>query len=255
MRHSNITKAALLSAGLLGGLFSGEAGAQSRALTQRTSTLVTGNINYVTTGASFRRDAGNTGSPSACEMKQPAYSSSYPGYTRTSGAVSPARITANTVPSGATVKAAYLYWVASAGESGFNNNQPFATSSVKFYVSGAAAPSSTNVSAQQTWTASTTSTKSDGSTVTQYGMGAIADVTSIVKANPNAQYRMDELWVFNGAASTTSYYSNYTCYTNTAYANWALYIVYDLPGESTKTFSLYDGLSFVGGDSGTTSSS
>lgn len=74
-------------------------------------------------------------------------------------------------------------------------------------------------------------------------MGAFADVTSIVSANPNARFQMDNLTLFNASGSQT-------CNTATVYGNWALYIIYSLPTESTKTLALYDGLQYIGGTTG-----
>ncbi|WP_158679926.1 DUF11 domain-containing protein [Deinococcus sp. NW-56] len=214
-------------------LGTGGAGAQSVSLAQRVTE--TGTINYVTTGASFRANNANSSTNGASCLLTSSTAASVTGFRVANGAVSPARTAAQTVPTGATVTKAYLYWTAAAGETGFNNGGALVDNAVKFYVNGTTAPTTNNVTASRTWTGSLT-----GNNVTIYGMGAFADVTSIVRSSPNAQFRMDDLTVFNASGSRT-------CNTSTMYGNWGLYIVYSLPTESNKTLAFFDGLQYVGG--------
>ncbi|WP_027460479.1 DUF11 domain-containing protein [Deinococcus murrayi] len=225
-------RALLPALGLLG---LGTANAQSVPLAQRVTE--TGTINYVTTGASFRANSANSSTTGASCLLTSSTAASVTGYSVANGAVSPARTAAQTVPSGATVTKAYLYWTASAGETGYNGGAPLIDNSVKFYVDGTTAPATNNVTASRTWSGSLT-----GNNITIFGMGAFADVTSIVRPNPNAQFRMDDLTVFNASGSRT-------CNTSTMYGNWGLYIIYSLPSESNKTLALFDGLQYVGGTS------
>ena len=227
----------------LGLLGLGVASAQSVPLAQRVTE--TGTINYVTTGASFRANSTNSTDGTSCLLTS-STAAGVRGFRVANGAVSPARTAAQTVPSGATVTKAYLYWTASAGETGFNNSRALVDTSVKFYVNGTAAPVTNNVTASRTWSGSVA--PSGAVTRTRFGMGAFADVTSIVRPNPNAQFRMDDLTVFNASGSQT-------CSTATMYGNWGLYIIYSLPSESNKTLALFDGLQYVGGTSPAASAS
>lgn len=225
----------------LGLLGLGTANAQSVPLAQRVTE--TGTINYVTTGASFRANSTNSTTGDSCLLTS-STAAGVRGFRVANGAVSPARTPAQTVPSGATVTKAYLYWTASAGERGYNGGAPLIDNSVKFYVAGTTPPAANNVTASRTWSGSVApSGESTAVTRTQFGMGAFADVTSIVRPNPNAQFRMDDLTVFNARGSQT-------CSTATMYGNWGLYIIYSLPSESNKTLALFDGLQYIGGTGG-----
>lgn len=234
-------RALLPALGLLG---LGTANAQSVPLTQQVTE--TGTINYVTTGASFRANSTNSSTNGASCWLTSSTPASVTGFRVANGAVSPARTADQTVPTGATVTKAYLYWTASAGETGYNGNAPLIDNSVKFYVDGTTAPATNNVTASRTWSGSVA--PSGGVTRTRFGMGAVADVTSIVRSNPNAQFRMDDLTVFNASGSQT-------CATSTMYGNWGLYIVYSLPTESNKTLAFFDGLQYIGGTAGAANAS
>lgn len=194
---------------------------------------LSGKVNYVTTGASFRTTSGNTDS---CSLKSVSGSNNF--YSVTNNAVSAVRTTASTVPAGATIEKALLYWTASTYESGYSNLTAIQDGSVKFYNAASAAPANDNVTASRV-----ISGKVPLGSYEAESMVAIADVTSIVSAAPNAQYRMDGLTVFNAADSEI-------CATSIMHANWALYIVYSLPTESTKTVQFWEGIEHVGGTSG-----
>ena len=197
----------------------------------------TGRLDYVAIGASFRTANGNASSP--CTIKTGAATTAVGNGGSAKAEITgnyaevlaSARGTSQQVPTaaGTTVRAAYLYWVASQNDGVVAN----ADNQVSFVVNGVA----NNVTASRVWTGVN---RNGGS------MGAFADVTSLVQANPNATMRMDGLDI---------QYNSEHCSVATVHGAWALYIVYENPGLSTKLISFYDGLNYIGGSSGVGSGS
>lgn len=208
-----------------------------------TTYTTTGPIDYVTTGASFRENAGNDGDANnpdkqTCRLNQSTLVSD--GFREASNAVSPIRTAAQQVPAGATITKAILYWAASSGESGYGS--PIVDDTVSFGVSGGTLQT---VTANSTWNGSVSETY-NGDFIEYYQMGAWADVTSIVAANPNAQFQMDGLTIFTGSDQFGGPNLSYTCSFSTVSGNWALYIIYSQPNLSNKSIKLSHGLQFVG---------
>lgn len=231
-KHTRLLGRLRAAAKLLGALSLVMGSASAGPISLTPGFNLSGKLNYVTTGASFRTTAGNT---NPCSLKSVSASNDY--YSVTNNAVSAARTTASTVPTGATIEKALLYWTASTHETGYNLTS-IRDTSVKFYNAASAAPAGDNVTASKVISGAVRVSSYDAES-----MVAIADVTSIISAAPNAQYRMDGLTVFNATGSDT-------CNTAIMHANWALYIVYSLPTESTKTIQFWDGIEHVGGTSG-----
>lgn len=210
-----------------------------------TTYTASGALDYVTTGASFRLNSGSQGNVTnietdSCKLKNSIGIAQ--GFREGYQAVSPARTIAQQVPIGATVTKAILYWAASAGETDYNGSNPVIDGQVSFGISGGALQT---VNASETWNGSVDEVY-QGQFVEYYQMGAWADVTSIVAANPNAQFRMDDLIIFTGNSGFGSTNFSKTCRFSTVNANWALYIIYDQPGLSHKSIKLTHGLQFVG---------
>lgn len=186
-----------------------------------------GRIDYISLGASFRVNNGNNGD--VCRVRT-GQNTTDGGGRSSWGEVTGSHATVlntdrnvfQTVPSGSTIKAAYLYWFSSQNSDDIN----FADTQVTFIVNG----TSFNVNANRVWTGA----NSGGGS-----MGAVADVTSLIPnvATANATMRMDGLSIQNNAAQCTN---------ATVHGGWALYIVYENPGLSSKLISFYDGLEYIG---------
>ncbi len=217
------------------GLLSCWAGAQTNTAISTTPRYQqTGRVDYVALGASFRVTNGN--GSNICTIRTAAGTGAGTTNTGSSGNAN-AQVTGNAaivtatqrtglqqVPSGATVRAAYLYWEASQSSSAVAN----ADRTVTFTVGGTA----TTVNADRVWTGADSGAGS---------MGAVANVTALVQANPNADMRMDGLDIQNNGNQ---------CGNGTVHGSWTLYIVYENQGLSSKTISFFDGLNYIGGSSG-----
>jgi hypothetical protein len=118
-----------------------------------------------------------------------------------------------TLPSGATVKWAGLFWNGRLG-SGKTTAQKLAAKNIKFKLPGAT--SYTAVSADNyNWTSST------------FAYKGYKDVTSLMnKTSPNGTYYVADIQTALG--------------TN-AYAAWSLFVIYELNTETYKNISVYDG--------------
>ncbi|WP_198170560.1 beta strand repeat-containing protein [Deinococcus arboris] len=114
------------------------------------------------------------------------------------------------------MKNAYLYWFASKAAGTAVDN------TVTFTVNGTAS----TVTANRTWTGA----------FDNADMGAVADITNLVSATPNATMEMDGLNIQINSAN---------CQYVTVHGGWALYIVYENPGLSSKRISFYDGLNYI----------
>ncbi|WP_162865380.1 DUF11 domain-containing protein [Deinococcus wulumuqiensis] len=220
---------AWLSGVCAAGLLAGQAQA---AVSSTPNLQVSGRIEYAAMGASFRTTNGN--SSTACTFKTPSggtftgSSSSAVGQIVAGNAtlLDTERNAVQKVPAGATVKTALLYWVASQSTSTMDNLVDLTVGTTR-----------TTVTASRTW-----STALQGA----YAGGAVADVTNLIRANPNAALRVDNLNVqINGDQ----------CAVNNVHGAWTLYIVYEHAGLSTKTVSFYDGVSLVGGSTGVSTAS
>lgn len=196
-----------------------------------------GRLDYVALGASFRTDNGNSGS--VCTIKT-GDSTTATGSARNGNnevvannatLLGSNRSAAQVVPAGSTIKAAYLYWVASQNDGTAAN----ADNQVTLTVGGVAS----TVTASRVWTG----TNSNGGS-----MGAFADVTSLMPTvtAANSTVRMDGLSIqINGSQ----------CRSATVHGAWALYVVYEHPGLSSRLISFYDGLEYIGGSAGIDSKS
>lgn len=203
-----------------------EAQTTTKAIGPNADITVSGRVDYVALGASFRVTNGNTNS---CQVKSNSPGNTagiITGNTGTQAEVNgidatvtaAQRTAAQQVPAGATVRAAYLYWFASKATNTAVDN------TVTFTVGGTPQV----VTAARTWTGN----------FDVSDMGAVADVTSLVRANPNATMRMDNLNI---------QVNSLNCSYSTVHGGWALYIVYENEGLSTKKISFYDGLNYIYG--------
>jgi hypothetical protein len=124
--------------------------------------------------------------------------------------------TVSTVPAGATVQAAYLYWAGSGAAADFT---------VSF--------ENKTINAQRQYTGSVV----NGATT--YFFSGVADVTTIVKAksaNGNGSYS------FGGLTVDTS--TNY-CSTETVLGGFALLIVYSDPAQPFRVLNMYEGFQSI----------
>jgi hypothetical protein len=133
-----------------------------------------------------------------------------------------------TLPAGATVKAAYLYWYAMTKNNTWGDNYPFIeisnTAPVTF-------PSS--LSTIITATRQFQVTKGAWGGAWKYS-GRFADVTTQVQANPNGTYTVD---VQGGASNSACAYSEENV------RAWNLLIIYDAPSiTDNKKIYIYDGI-------------
>ncbi len=173
-----------------------------------------GNINYVATGGSLRLYADGTGTPANATC-QVGTSSSNP----------------LTLPAGATVVAAYLYW----GGSG-----PTVDATVTFQ--------GNSITADATFT--------DTFQPTVYNLsffGGFKDVTSIVKASGSGTYTFANETV--QTTDITGGTGQAYCSNSAVQAGWALIVIYSLATENNRVINVYDGLQDFYGDSITTSPS
>ncbi|MGZ3181648.1 MAG: DUF6701 domain-containing protein [Telluria sp.] len=163
-------------------------------------TSFSGNVNFAGTQATART-ASNDVNP--CSVKSTSQS-----------------VTAvlSGIPTGATVKAAYLYWAASGST---------ATSTV--YMDGSA------VNAARTYT----STYVNGGTY-YYFRGSTADVTTAVAAKGNGTY------TFRGLIIDSS--STY-CSVSAVLGGYALLVVYSSDSEPFRVLNIYEGFRYVRYDS------
>ena len=189
-----------------------------------------GRLDYVALGASFRTDNGNGGSP--CTIKTGNSTTATGSASNRNNEVvannatllDSNRSAAQVVPADSTIKAAYLYWVASQDD----GTEANADNQVTLTVGGVAS----TVTASRVWTG----TNSNGGS-----MGAFANVTSLMPTvtAANSTVRMDGLSIqINGSQ----------CGNSTVHGAWALYVVYEHPGLSSKLISFYDGLEYIGGN-------
>ena len=133
-----------------------------------------------------------------------------------------------TLPSGATVAYARLYW--SAILAGTALAEPPADTNVTFDRDGGF---STVVTADASKTLTTTG---PGSPALKYVVyQSTADVTALVRSNGSGGYRASDIdsIVLNGVA------------TDTAYSAWTLIVVFDAPGATYHHVQLFDGLDLV----------
>ena len=146
-----------------------------------------GNLSFVLTGGSFRTTQNDS---SACTFG-----------TSSSNSLSD-------LPSGATVKVAYLYWAASGD--GFNTD-----TTVTF--------NNTTVFADRSYTEDTGSWDF---------FSSAADVTSIVNTYGNSTYTLTNLDIY----STSSH-----CSSQTTLGGWALLVIYEQDDEDFRVLNLYEG--------------
>ncbi|GAA5514640.1 hypothetical protein Dcar01_03396 [Deinococcus carri] len=215
------------------GLLSVSASAQTNTGISSTPRMQqSGRVDYVALGASFRTDNGNGGN--TCTVKTGTTTTSTGSGNLPNGEVvannavvqASDRSAAQLVPTGSTIKAAYLYWVASQ-----NSDDPAsADKQVTFIVNGVP----NTVTASRVWTG----VNSNGGS-----MGAFADVTGLMGSvtAANATMRMDGLSIQNNGDQ---------CRNATVHGAWTLYIVYENAGLSSKLISFYDGLEYIGGSAG-----
>ncbi|WP_291425583.1 isopeptide-forming domain-containing fimbrial protein [Deinococcus sp.] len=211
-----------LSLGMLGGPLGGTA--QAAPLVQNIPT-VTGKIDYVAIGGSFRRNNGDSGAG--------GYPTNVPLTTDQASAVYTTATTKlsdrnqyQVVPAGATVERAFLYWSASEDSDAYD-------SSVTFGVGGSSFP----VTATRSWTDSASTSWGN-----IYGMSAYTELTgaalTALKTNPNSDLSLSNLTIGRSP--------DWTAYKfGTVFGNWSLYIVYSKPEYSTKSLFLYDGGQWV----------
>ena len=222
-----IKRAWTLWASLLGLTLSpaGLAQTTTKSIGPNPDITITGRVDYVTLGASFRVSSGNT---NACAVKSNSSGSSNGVFTGSASArqrevngvgaavSSSQRGAVQQVPAGATVRQALLYWFASKATTSAVDNR------VTFTVGGTAR----TVTANRTWTGA----------FDNADMGAVADVTSLVANAPNTDMVMDDLNI---------QVNDENCRVATVHGGWVLYIVYEHAGLSTKKISFYDGLDYV----------
>jgi uncharacterized repeat protein (TIGR01451 family) len=132
------------------------------------------------------------------------------------------------IPSGTTVKAAYLYWAGS-----YTTSSP--TSSPDYNVtltrSGSTALS---ITADRTFTENSLWILPTDTTGRDF-FGGFKDVTSYVQNNGAGTYTLSNLTVWTGAPHSTN---------STVVGGWALFVVYQYPDTSTqptKVINIYDG--------------
>ena len=147
----------------------------------------TGRINFVTTGGSLRNSATST-----CNLANTST-------TALSG-----------IPSGTTIRNAYLYW----GGSGSLD------STVTF--------NGNTVTATRTFSATYT-----GVSPSLPFFGAFANVTGIVNTTRNGNYTLGNLSVENDSPH---------CDVSAVVSGWSLIVVYESPSERLRAINLYDGL-------------
>ena len=147
-----------------------------------------GNMSFELTGGSFRTTQNNT---SACTFG-----------SSSSGSMS-------SLPVGATIEKAYLYWAASAQNSSYMDNQ------VKL--------NGINVYADRLYTEYTGS---------WYFYSGVADVTSLIQTYGNSTYTVTEL----------NMYSSYShCQSQTMLGGWALMVIFSDDDEDFRVLNVYEG--------------
>ncbi|HET7370721.1 MAG TPA: hypothetical protein VFK45_07780, partial [Gammaproteobacteria bacterium] len=207
-------RSATVVAGLLLGIFFLLLGRPAHADTP--ITLVqsfAGRLNFAGTEATLRAAGNNT---DACTVSNSA----------------PATLSG--IPTGATIKAAYLYWAGSSTP-GYYWIIPAVPPdyTVTFENQSITAPANEQYLVQRT---------------SAYGIGSnvfsgVADVTSIVqgRADPNGTYTLSDLTV------DTNDYTH--CAEQTVLAGWALLVIYSDPGEDFRVVNIYQGFqSFQGSE-------
>jgi len=166
---------------------------------QTTPTLLqsfAGNVNFTGTSRSLRT---NPNSTNACSVVANA---------TTAAGSDATQATLSGIPSGATIRAAYLYWAGSGSSADYN---------ITF--------DSTNLTASRQYT------------ITPAASGfpffsGVVDVTSIVTAKGNNTYSFSGLTINNG----TNYCSN-----ETVLGAWALLVIYEHVDEEFRVLNLYEG--------------
>ncbi|GIZ52432.1 DUF6701 domain-containing protein [Noviherbaspirillum aridicola] len=161
-----------------------------------------GNVSFVGTQKTLRT-RGNGNNDHACRLVGGATTSA--GSEATSAALAG-------FPSGATVLKAYLYWAGSGSTPDYN---------VTF--NGTAVSAATN----RRYTSNTGGSRNFFS--------GVADVTSIVAANPYATFSLANLTVSNGST---------WCDSSTVLGGWALLVVYSHPNETFRVLNLYEGFQY-----------
>ena len=154
-----------------------------------------GNLSFELTGASFRTTQNNV---SAC----------------TFGTSASNRI--DTIPTGSTIKKAYLYWAASSASTTVDDQVSF---------NG------------QTITADRTYSHFTG---TWYFTNAVADVTSLVDVSRNTNYTMTGLNIYSTQAH---------CNTQVTLGGWALMVIYEDDAEDFRVLNVYEGFEYFRYDS------
>jgi trimeric autotransporter adhesin len=150
----------------------------------------TGHINFVTTGGSLRSQDNNGNS---CALNTTST-------TALSG-----------IPSGTTIRNAYLYWGGSGGS---------ADTSVTL--------NGSPISATRTFSSTYT-----GVTPNLPFFGAFANVTSIVNTTRNGNYTFGGLTVVTGSPH---------CDVSAVVSGWSLIVIYESASERLRAINLYDGL-------------
>jgi uncharacterized repeat protein (TIGR01451 family) len=149
-----------------------------------------GNLSFELTGGSFRTTQNDV---SAC----------------TTGTSSSNRM--DTIPTGSTIKKAYLYWASSSSNT-------TADSQVVFN--------------NQTITANRTYSHYTG---TWYFTSAVADVTTLVSSTRNGNYTMTGLDIYS---------TNAHCTTQVTLGGWALMVIYEDDAEDFRVLNIYEGFEY-----------
>lgn len=171
-----------------------------------------GNINFVGTSAT-RRTQSNSGN--ACSVLG--------NTTNNSASISG-------IPTGATIRAAHLYWAGSySTQSGSTRTTP--DNRIRFEGSNITAPASRRYTANYT----------TGATSLDFFSG-VADVTARVNArsNPNGSYTFSRLRVNTSAEH---------CTRAAVLAGWSLVIIYEDPAEDFRVINLFEGFQTYRGSS------
>ncbi|MFZ4620940.1 MAG: hypothetical protein ACOYNS_10290, partial [Bacteroidota bacterium] len=157
-----------------------------------------GKVNYTVIGGSLRT-SGNTVDPTALRSTDTSKLS---------------------IPSGASVVGAYLYWAGSgaSADNAVTLTTPYGSSSVS---------------------ATRTFTEQNNNGGWRYWFGGFADVTSFVQSTPNnTTFTFGDLTIDN-----TGIYSS----SQAAVSGWAMVVVYSLSSEVKKSVNIYDGFQIFKG--------
>ncbi|MBN2106821.1 MAG: DUF11 domain-containing protein, partial [Deltaproteobacteria bacterium] len=138
--------------------------------------------------------------------------------------IADARTTAKlTLPSGATVHKAYLYW---AGNT--TNSLEIDTTATIAFIADNGTVYSNDVTADTSYTATTT----------YYFYESVKDVTSIISAHKSGAYRVSGISTRNFVDLTSEVTA----------AGWWLIVLYELPSDPLRNLAVFDGMDVVQGN-------